>query len=172
MYNTNVLDGTITEVAVDRGNQKVRTAVRTVSTVAVGLIASATVLASDNSVSPCEQVGRELRSLDVPVETMILNRVDHVPVDRTAVDPDDVKVDLRGVESDAPIIFLTPRVTSILRDVFSAGDEDALEVTEAKSVSPVADSEDVVDIVVAPLNDENETIDLPLYQHQMYRKDI
>jgi len=114
---------------------------------------------------------RDLQSLTVEV-------VDLTDVSESAEGSDGL------TESAAPWLFLTPRVASILQDVF--GDNDGSDAkTAAETVEPEtqADSEDTASSPVAgnvrpsqvaepesPLYEHNAI--LPRFQRQMYRTDI
>jgi len=107
------------------------------------------------------------------VNTLTLNVVDHVPVDQDAKDAGTFLTVRPGTDFEAPVLFLTPRVTSILRDVFGATTEgQAPDEPEQQSSSPLADSEEQVKPRNVPTDEVHEPIDLPLYQRQMYRTDI
>ena len=94
---------------------------------AAALMLSASALGANGARMPCDEDGRALKSLDVPVEALTLATVDHVPIDRNAANPDVIETETRVTNSDAPVIYLTPRVASILRDVFGAAEEDLEE---------------------------------------------
>lgn len=134
---------------------------------AAALLLSATSQAATNAVIPCEQVGRDLQSLSVPVAEMTVDLVDHVPVDPELIDEEPA---VR--ESVAPVLDLGPRVTNILRDVFGATNDELLqESSEQASSSPVADSDENKD--VAEVSDVTvEKTQLPRFQRQMLRTDI
>lgn len=134
---------------------------------AAALLLSTASHAATNSVIPCEQVGRNLQSLAVPVDEMAIDTVDHVPIDPELVD------ELPAVsESVAPVLNLGPRVTNILRDVFGTTTEELLqEDSEQPSSSPLADTDDNKD--VSEVDDETvEETQLPRFQRQMLRTDI
>ena len=173
MYNTNLLDCSKTEVAVDIGTQTTRFVVCSLSALATSLILSVSALAATDSVIPCEQVGRDLKSLNVPVNSLTVNAVDHVVIDPDASDPDAISTERLVNDLEAPVLFLTPRVTQILRDVFGVTtEEQAPDPTVRESSSPVADREEAIDSAISPTDVVNEVIDLPHYQRQMYRTDI
>jgi hypothetical protein len=90
-------------------------------------------------------------------------------------------------DSVAPLLFLTPRVATILEDVFGDSDDEAEALEEAKTqlaetkqakpaTSPVVDNTGApadmndLDAPVSPMY-ENAAI-LPRFQRQMYRTDI
>ena len=137
------------------------------SVLAAALMSSASAHAASNSVVPCDQVGRDLKSLEVPVNTLPVDVVDHTPID-----PDSLNEALVDSDSAAPILDLTPRVTNILRDVFGTTNEELIqEKTTQPSSSPLADSVEKSD-EVEPAEAENERNDLPRFQRQMFRTDI
>ena len=70
----------------------------------------------------------------------------------------------------APLLYLAPRVATILRDVFEpAAVNQALDNDEELQTSPVAESIEETRSVDA--EDEQE-INLPRFQRQMFRTDI
>ena len=93
-------------------------------------------------------------------------------------------VEAAGSESLAPLLFLAPRVTSILEDVFEAdasaesadagattNDAGKQDVPEAPRRSPLADVDGTAD-AQGPAPDIDHASILPKYQRQMYRTDI
>ena len=130
-------------------------------------MSSATAHAASSSVTPCDQVGRDLQCLKVPVEAMTVDEVDHVPVDPQTIDEPSAETDAL-----APILHLTPRVTNILRDVFGTVTEEPVPDTSPHtSSSPLADS-DENENDVEPADAEIERSELPRFQQQMFRTDI
>ena len=82
-------------------------------------------------------------------------------------------------DSAAPLLFLTPRVESIVDDVFADGVNNLSEESEADnpaSMTPLAESVD--DTIAPPAEsiDNSQPLDLrrllPSVQQQMYRTDI
>ena len=154
-------------VAVGLRVQPKRYIITGLSVLAAAVMSGAPGHAATNSVVPCDQVGRNLQSLDVPVNTLPLDVVDHAPLD--TADLDEPRVES---ESAAPILDLTPRVKNILRDVFDMSDEELAEDTPPlPSSSPLADSDEASD-EAEPIEVEVERGDLPRFQQQMYRTDI
>jgi hypothetical protein len=128
---------------------------------------SATGHAASNAVVPCEQVGRDLQSLEVPIDELGVEAVDHAPID-----PEIIDAQSAAPESVAPILNLAPRVTNILRDVFDATTEELLqEASEQPSSSPLAGSDQKTD-TVEPADADGHKAKLPRFQQQMLRTDI
>lgn len=79
-------------------------------------------------------------------------------------------------ESMAPLLYLTPRVTSILEEVFAdSGVELAAGPAreEPGPASPVADTDHAEDPArYGPLSQADSAAHLPKFQRQMYRTDI
>ena len=139
------------------------------SVLAAVLMLSATALAASSAVVPCDQVGRDLKSLEVPVEALTVDAVDHVPTDHNAVDPAAIDEESAVTDSVAPILYLTPRMTNILRDMFGAAPEDLPPETPGQpSSSPLADSDQQSD-PIEPADAGNEASDLPRYQQHCDR---
>lgn len=154
--------------------QTARLLIPGLSAAAATLLLSASALAASKPVVPCEEVGRNLKSLEVPVETLNLETIDHGPIAQPTEESIAAEEDARTAAAESPIIYLTPRVTSILRDVFDSDTENPAPVMPVHPVtSPVADSEeDLAETAVAPADVVTEPQDVPHYQRQMYRKDI
>lgn len=125
----------------------------------------------------CDKTAQDLRSLRVDDAL----RIESVDLSDVAGSSEDTADDL--TESVAPLLFLTPRVASILQDVFgdsdaAATDASAVEVETAGPTREDAASSPVVDNAASgraqpaasPMY-ENAAI-LPRFQRQMYRTDI
>lgn len=134
---------------------------------AVVLMLSATVQAATNAVLPCDQVGRDMQSLDVQVDELTLDRVDHAPVDPNIVDVQPV-----SSEPVAPVLNLGSRLSKLFRDVFGEGTgELPRQEAEQSASSPLADSLEQD----KSADDEKSTAEkstLPRFQRQMLRTDI
>ena len=134
---------------------------------AAALLLSATGHAANNGVFPCEQVKRDLQSLEVPVDALTPKAVDHTPVDTEFSDEQPVRN-----ESVTPVLNLGPRVTNILRDVFDMTIEElAQETAQRSSTSPLADT-DLGSEAVEPVEATSGKSELPRFQRQMLRTDI
>ena len=178
-YNTSLLDEssrrlTWSQTVRAQGLASGATATRAVTLLLlVGLPAAA--LSATGTVSPCATDAQDLTSLEVPGESLSLERVDHdaAETDLSGLEPLDAAVDAR--EAGAPVLNLTPRVANMLRDIFRA--QDSVSDTDAAaSISPIADSADDADLPeteekIAPVAGADEEI-LPSFQQRMYRKDI
>ena len=126
---------------------------------------STTVLGATSSLVPCDQVERDLTSLEVTVAALSVNLVDLVI---TELDPASFAEEADDTDSMAPLLFLTPRVATIIRDVFAPANTP-LDSKENVQTSPLADSAEQTrstDVV------EETEIDLPRFQRQMFRTDI
>lgn len=148
-----------------------RTIISGSSALAAVLMLSAPAHAASRFVVPCDQVGRELKSLELPVNALTVDVVDLTPTDPNAIDEQSVITD-----SVAPVLYLTPRVANILRDVFGTTIEELpQELPDDRpaqpSSSPFADSDQKSD-AVEPADTGNETSELPHFQKQMFRTDI
>jgi hypothetical protein len=128
---------------------------------------SSTALGATSSLVPCDQVARDLTSLEVAVDALSVDLVDHVA---TELEPGSFEAESDATDTMAPLLYLTPRVATILRDVFApAAASQALDTEEEIQTSPVADSDDETISVDAA---EEREIDLPRFQRQMFRTDI
>ncbi len=134
---------------------------------AAALMLCTTAQAASNAIIPCEQVGRDLQSLDVPVNEFAIDGVDHAPIE-----PEIVEADARATEPVAPILNLGSRLSSIVRDVFDATTDDVpQEDAEQQSVSPVADRVEKKDSSEAA-DSAGQKSTMPRFQRQMLRTDI
>jgi hypothetical protein len=139
-------------------------------------------LAASNAIVSCDKVARKLQTLEVTGETLAFNTVEHMS-DNDQADFDAPANTTILLESEivTPVLLLTPRVASILREVFSsdvAADGETTEVgdsparprsdTETAPVSPVARDDSPSQIP----RDEAANRYMPRFQRQMYRTDI
>jgi hypothetical protein len=130
-------------------------------------------LAAAHAAVGCDRTAQDLKSLDV--DQLRIEVVDLSDVSGSPESSDNL------TESVAPMLFLTPRVASILEDVFGDGARQVTKATPAKAEpepqkpasSPVVDNasaEDSAEPVASPMY-EHAAI-LPRFQRQMYRTDI
>jgi len=159
------------EVAVGFRAQPMRTITSGLSVLAAALMLNATAYAASGALDPCDQADRNLKSLEVPVTALTVDVVDHVPTDPAAIDAQSAVMD-----PAAPVLYLAPRVTNILRDVFGTTTdqlplESPNERQQQPSSSPLAGS-DEKSHAVEPAAVVDETSTLPRFQQQMRRTDI
>lgn len=130
-------------------------------------------LAASNSLVECDEMSQGPQELDIPTQPLTASKADHFlvpPADAVYTSPD---VDPQAI---VPILSLTPRVLSILDQVFDTDvstDEQTDHLTSkpesSESASPVADriyGQSDIDASTV------EELKLPQIQQQMYRKDI
>lgn len=135
--------------------------------VAAALMLCASAQAASNAVIPCDQVGRDLQSLDVPVNKFALDAVDHAPIESEITDVDSV-----ATEPVAPVLNLGSRLSGIVRDVFDATTDDVpQEKDQQPSLSPVADRVEKKESSEAA-DAAGDKSALPRFQQQMLRTDI
>jgi len=126
---------------------------------------STAALGATSSLLPCDQVARDLTSLEVTVAALSIDLVDHVT---TELDSAKLAIESDTTDSMAPLLYLTPRVATIMRDIFaSAANNQSLDRNKNLQASPLADRVEETQSAA----DEIE-IDLPRFQRQMYRTDI
>lgn len=151
-------------------------------------IALATVIAltaawSSNALSRTQpaancDTGHDLQNLTAPVDTVILQRVDHVPIEQDGSDLQSMDIDRVSGDTSTPLLNLAPHVNETLQGIFEDDGSALLEETTLEiQVSPVAESEEIPDLSELP--DDGvadgtvvEDSDLPLLERQMYRIDI
>jgi hypothetical protein len=111
-------------------------------------------------------------------ESLHVSPIDHMPIPSASKVTSPDAVPAEETDASAPLLDLTPRAASTLRDVFEAVDyvESAEPVVESR-LSSIAETEDLPDISELPDNSTpvapvDADIDLPLLQRQMFRTDI
>lgn len=146
-----------------------------VATAGWGATATATTNKTD-----CDSYTSRAETFESPLAAFSLNAVDHVTIDGETAAIDDLENDQESSERAAPFLYLTPRVASVLRDIFDlASDEQSVEsdTQEDAASSPLAEIENQPNstefgyeaLPEAAAEDEH---DLPLLQRQMFRTDI
>ncbi len=133
--------------------------------------------AAANAIDDTDRIVAELRSLEVKAESLSLDMADPAADD----EQDDLDVPL---DSDpvAPVLRLTPRVATILREVFgpdvlaapeagTAADDNGQDSDTPGKISPIA-SESASATAAPDLGDEKSNFYVPRFQRQMYRTDI
>lgn len=142
---------------------------------------SGSVLSATTTSVECDDLVRDLRSLESPAERLTATKVDHVSIEPIASDIELLDVQSASNETAAPFLFLTPRVASVLRDIFDISQElldvDASNEPSSSPVAETVDAERIPDI--SELLDQSDpggaagsAIDLPLFQQRMFRTDI
>lgn len=147
--------------------QPIRYPISGLPLLAATLLFSAAAQAASNVVLPCEQVERDLQSLEIRVNALAADPVDHAPID-----PDMMDEESSVAESATPVLKLGPRVTTILREVFDmTTEESAYETSNQPSSSPLADTDEPSE--TSEFDDAaNERSELPRFQQRMLRTDI
>lgn len=142
---------------------------------------SASALSATTTSVECDDLIRDLRSLESPAEPLSATKVDLASAEPIAADIELLDARTAHSETAAPFLFLTPRVASVLRDIFDISQEIwDLDVNSEPSSSPVAetgDAELIPDISelldqTDPAGSTENAIDLPLFQQRMFRTDI
>ncbi len=126
----------------------------------------------------CAEVAHNLQSLEIPVKSLSLETVDHVPLINDATAFEAIETDITSTDSAAPLLDLTPRAENALRYIFD--DSQQIRATDTAveiSSSPIAETDEIPDISELPRKAVPESVidedsDLPLLQRQMYRTDI
>ena len=144
----------------------------------LSLACAATAPAAPCAAGVCDSAARELEGADILVGELRVRIADLGDLG-TAENAAEAAVDT--TESLAPLLFLAPRVTSILEDVFHAdtratADDGAAQAgTDAEAAppnvlrSPVAETDPAAH---GPSPETDHASILPKYQRQMYRTDI
>lgn len=157
----------------------------TAALIAVGSIWSAAALAAAGVTDNCDRLPHHhVASLDAELEALAADPVDHVNLEPVAPNIDSLAVldaaeeEFLSSESVRPFLFLAPRVATVLREIFSAVEEDRVQAPRPMPSSPIAETDDFLDAAAtAPRSDAmpdfsigDET--MPQFQRQMYRTDI
>jgi hypothetical protein len=146
---------------------------------------SASALSATTTSIECDDLIRDLRSLEIPTETLSVTTVDHVSIEPISSDIELLDAQSASSETAAPFLFLTPRVASVLRDIFEVPREqlpdqdEASETTSSPFVNTLetAESNHIPDISELldqsdPAGTTDNEINLPLFQQRMFRTDI
>jgi len=147
---------------------------------------SATALAATSPTSNCWEISRNLQSLETPVVELSIMLVDlpEAEVEMGLIDARE-PIGSIGSDSTAPLLFLTPRVASMLREVFD--DVNDAEANDGQAVRP-ANADLKRDSTLPPIaegsTDQSSLPSLedaesppriqtiPRFQRPMYRTDI
>ena len=132
----------------------------------------ATALGASSSLVPCDEAGTDLQSLEVAVSDLTVNVVDHMMTSGDAAIGEVLDPSAGVRDSATPVLFLTPRITTILRGVFDTDSNAATsdEASDADAPAPSAQSEATEKL--APVTLIDQAAEIPRFQRQMYRKDI
>lgn len=144
--------------------------------------ASAALAASSTAEHDCDSIARNLKSLDVAGESLALDIVEHM-VENGEEQFDAPREPAVESEAVAPVLLLTPRVATILREVFGSkvasetpdDGESAPSADDEQPMPPVARDETAEELPtsIAPaLRDAFQNRYMPRFQRQMYRTDI
>jgi len=138
---------------------------------------SGNALSATTCTSDCDTLTNNLQSPEVPVEALSVSPLDLTAKEVVTSGFDSLEGLALSGESAAPFLYLTPRVASVLQEIFEAT-RDEVSQPELPS-SPVAESEEWVDIselledtIPASRSQTESESALPLLQRQMFRTDI
>lgn len=141
---------------------------------------SASALGATTNKSDCDAHVRPAEVLESPLAALSINPVDHVTIDAENSAIDELETDQADSDRAAPYLYLTPRVASVLRDIFDFAPDDRQPDPESQEdavSSPLAEAEDDTNVTrfryeALPSPAVEEEHDLPLLQRQMFRTDI
>ncbi len=136
-----------------------------------------TAAAAASAIEDNDRIVAELRSLEVEAESLSLDMTDPAPTDVQ----DNLDTPLEN-DPVAPVLRLTPRVATILREVFgpdvlaapetgAAVDDTGQDNETLKKTSPLA-SETAPAATAPDLAGARSNFYVPRFQRQMYRTDI
>lgn len=133
-----------------------------------GLMCGGTAVGATTTKADCGTFSKSVTQRENPVEALSINLVDHARIEKKDAAIDALEASAANSESAAPFLYLTPRVASVLQDIFDAARTDTVELIEQEVISsPVADVDKSVDAEAV-----DGEVDLPLLQRQMFRTDI
>lgn len=153
-----------------------------------GWVTATASMAATCSGPSCDNVGRVLEALDAARGDLSVEIVDHIS---SGVENSGASAPTLA-ESMAPLLYLTPRVTTILQDVFGDSEQSDIvfpagqageKVDDPATVAggeendlpatPVAGTADRSNPdLYGPLSVLDNAANLPKFQRQMYRTDI
>ncbi len=139
---------------------------------------SGSALSATTTAVSCDDLTRDLRSLEIPAGALSVATVDHVTIEPAPSDIELLDAESTPAETAAPFLFLTPRVASFLKDIFEvSGEVEDQDTVGETSSSPVAESERIPDLSEllaepVPAGARENEINLPLFQQRMFRTDI
>ena len=132
----------------------------------------ATALGASSSLVPCDEAGTDLKSLEVAVSELTVNVVDHMTTRGDAATGEVLDPAAGASDSAAPVLFLTPRVATILRGVFDTDSDAATADDESNADAPAPSAQSEATDKLAPVTLIDRAAEIPRFQRQMYRKDI
>jgi len=135
----------------------------------IGLASASIALAANSNPTPCGDVAKDLQSLDVTAHEFSVDAIDHVPsvADEVINDTEFTS------DSAAPLLYLGPRVASILDAVFADDPElPAVEEGTAPRIAEDAPEPEMAPEKTAPVTVIDRDALVPGFKRHMYRKDI
>lgn len=135
-------------------------------------------LAATNTELECDQLSRDMTRLEPTLDALTVDAVDHIA---DAEETESLDPPAATNDAGTPMLYLTPRVAAILKEVFGAPVQDAAQgVADAESSEVAAadnsDEPETADVEeaekTAPVTLIDKSADLPQFHRQMYRNDI
>ena len=122
----------------------------------------------------CDSVANS--EMEVPTADVSVRTVDY-PADTSSEITEALDISALDAEEIPALITLTPRVASVIDQMFAGQEEETLDAVPEAPASPVADSIPAQSGIplpeAAPIGDTDEQeLQVPGLQDQMYRKDI
>lgn len=148
--------------------------------VVIGTLLSQVAAAANDNLFDCDRLAADLKSLEVPAAELPLEGSKHLDGDENTLAVLDGDAAASAVESFAtPVLLLTPRVASIMREVFGAlsiPSANSKTDEESAPASPVVQAPQEPPRAVFPgggtdMEPGNDHF-IPRFQRQMYRTDI
>ncbi len=142
-------------------------------------------LAATSSLAECDGLSAELADPSLSPDMLTIDVVDHIAANEPASADDAIDASPANPAAPVSVLYLTPRVASILRDVFgsdidgveTAADADELDVDTDAARAPIAESVENTDVndageITPPVSLIEQSEDIRRFQQQMYRTDI
>ena len=105
----------------------------------------ASALGATTNKADCDAYVSPAEVLESPLAALSISPVDHVTIDAENSAIDDLETGQADDDRAAPYLYLTPRVASVLRDIFDfarADQQPDLEAQEEAASSPLAEADD------------------------------
>lgn len=171
-----MLDRKFVEVDVESGKGRWNLRLRCPATLAASayfaLVAAA--FGANNPIAPCDHVARDLQSLEVTVNDLSID-IDLVPgpVENSLADA--LEASSLPQDTTAPMLYLTPRVATILEAVFDStatAPDSEPDGEEGEARDDLSNDSHGAQQKSAPVTVIDKDAFLPRFQRHMYRKDI
>ncbi len=159
-------------------------------TIMLAGVASTSAIAATDPMVDCVQISGNLEDFDNEPAALSVDVVDHITTAKPVTSGDALNASPESTVTPTPVLYLTPRVASILRDVFGS-DVDGHEAGDAVTADKLAAKDEFDPPAVAPIAERVDRADsgdaeeitppdsliersekIRPFRQQMYRTDI